>query len=129
MNAIPSFQASKFADATFGATSKVLSEAAENLQVVTDSLVTGMQDLERARAEVLAISVKALQQQATGLKALAKATGPQEALELHYQFAQQALDTHNATVQAFSGLAVAWTEAFKPLKARYVDIALAASKQ
>jgi hypothetical protein len=128
MNAIPSFDASKFSEATFGATRKVLSEAAENLQVVTGSLVTGMQDLERARAEVLAIGVKALQQQATGFEALAKATGPQEALELQQQFAKQALETHNATVQAFRGLAVAWTEAFKPLKARYVDIAVSATK-
>lgn len=129
MNAIPSFDASTFANASYGAANKVFGEAAENLQVLTDSLVTGIQGVERARAEALGVGVKVLQQQATGLAALARVTGPKEALELQQQLARQALDANTAAFQALSGLATAWSEAFKPLQQRYAEIALSASQR
>ena len=129
MNAIPNFKAFNFAGADFEKASKAFGDVAENLQVLTDSLVNGVQGVERARAEVLATGLNALQLQATGIAALAQASGPKEALELQQQFARQAFEAHSASLQAFGGLAAAWTAAFQPLQERYAKFALAATQR
>ena len=128
MNAIPSFEAFKFAPGGADGASKAFSDAAENYQAFTDALVSGIEGAERARTELLASSIKALQQHATGVAAFARASGPHDALELQQQFARQALDLHHESVNALRRLATAWTAAFKPLQARYTSAVLSASE-
>jgi hypothetical protein len=128
MNAFPSVDAEKLADAGFAPARAMVSEAAKNaarsLQAVTESFVTGITGLEEARAEIVASGVKALQTQANSLAAFSKVSSAQEALDLHAQLARQALEAQSATAQSLSALATVWGAALKPLRDHVSELTL-----
>ena len=130
MNAIPHFDLTKLAGASFAPGQSLISDAAQsaakNLQVVTESLLTGINGLEETRTELLANGVKALQLQADSVAAFAKASSPQEALDLQQKFVREALDLQGATVRSLGGLFSIWGPALKPLNDRYSAFASSA---
>jgi hypothetical protein len=133
VNAAPYSELFKLPEASLGQTSAIFSDAAQEgaktLQAITEALVTGIRGAEQARALLVASSIKALETEAARATAFTAVKSPQEALDLHQQFARQALESYTANATVLSSvLSSSFQAALKPLNARFSEVTKTAAK-
>jgi hypothetical protein len=133
VNAAPYSELFKLPEASFGQTSAIFSDAAQEgaktLQAITEALVTGIRGAEQARAQLVTSSIKALEAEAARATAFAAVKSPQEALDLHQKFARQALESYTANATALTSLlSSSFQAALKPLTARFSEVTKTATK-